>query len=200
MKIGIMGGTFDPIHLGHLIAAEEARQQLKLDSVLFVPTGRPWLKVGRGVSPAHDRWELVARAIAGNPQFELSTIELDRPGPSYTVDTVNQLGEMLGKQARLYFLMGCDSLGQLPRWKNPAGIVAGCWLAVFPREDCAMPDLAALEKSVPGLSKKVVTVRMPVIAISSTDIRRRVARGLSVRYLVPEGVERYIRERGLYLK
>lgn len=195
-----MGGTFDPIHLGHLIAAEEARGQLQLDKVLFIPTGRPWLKAGTGVSPPADRRELVERAIAGNGAFELSTIELERPGPSYTVDTINQLLGKVAKGTQLYFLMGCDSLAQLPRWKDPAGIVAGCSLAVFPRQECAMPDIAALEKQVHGLRKKVVTVRMPVIAISSTDIRRRVSRGLSIRYLVPESVEGYIRERGLYLR
>ncbi len=156
------------------------------------------MKAGKKVSPPQDRRELVARAVAGNPVFELSTVELDRPGPSYTIDTVKQLKSGPGKETAVYFLMGCDSLTDLPRWKDPQGIVAGCWLAVFPRQECPMPDLGLLERKVEGLRKKVVTVRMPAIAISSTDIRRRVAKGLSIHSLVPDSVEAYIKERGLY--
>lgn len=200
MKIGIIGGTFDPIHLGHLIAAEEAMLGLKFDKMFFIPAGRPWLKAKRKITPAEDRCEMVRLAIAGQPRFELSTVEVERPGPSYTAETIMMLREKLGGKARLYFLLGCDSLSQLPLWKNPAQIIAGCHLVALPRREGSPPGLGPLEKEIPGLSRKVIWLDMPIIDISSTGIRRRVARGLSIRYLVPRAVELYIKEHRLYIR
>ena len=198
MKIGLMGGTFDPVHIGHLIAAEEARWRLDLSRVLFVPAGQPWLKASRALSPAEDRRQMVRLAIAGRAGFELSSVEMDRPGPTYTVETVSRIQKELGPQAELFFILGCDSLQALPDWMAPEQLIAACKLVAVPRAHCPQPDVASLEARIPGLSKSLISIPMPLIDISSTDIRRRVAAGESIKYLVPEAVERYIREKRLY--
>lgn len=197
MKIGILGGTFDPIHLGHLIMAEEARVRLELAKVLFVPAGQPWLKEERAISPAQNRLEMVSRAIAANPFFELSTAEIEKSGSSYTVDTLALLQAQFGVEARFYVILGSDSLAELPRWKEPSRLVRMCQLVVVPRLGDT-PDLASLEVAVPGISQSVIILEMDPIGISSSSIRQRLAQGLSIRYLVPEAVEDYIREHGLY--
>ena len=197
MKIGILGGTFDPIHLGHLIMAEEARVILGLAKVLFVPAGQPWLKGDRAISPAQHRLEMVTRAIASNPFFGLSTVEIENLGPSYTVDTLALLQAQLGAEARLYFILGWDSLAELPRWKEPSRLVRMCQLVAVPRLGDT-PDLASLEVAIPGISQSVITLEMDPIGISSSAIRQRLAQGLSIRYLVPEAVEGYIQQHRLY--
>lgn len=196
MNIGVLGGTFDPIHIGHLIVAEEARLKLGLSEVLFVPAGQPWLKQDRNITAAVHRLEMVRVAIADNPYFELSTLEVERPGPSYTVDTLTMLRKQLGSRASLFFILGRDALAELPLWKEPQEVVQLCKLVVPPR--IGSKDLRHLEKAIPGLRDKVIQLDMPVIGISSSEIRQRIAQGLPVRYLVPPGVEGYIVEHRVY--
>ncbi len=196
MNIGILGGTFDPIHIGHLVVAEEARVRLGLSEVLFIPAGQPWLKQDRAITPAVHRVRMVHRAIADNPHFGLSTLEVERHGPSYTVDTLTMLREQLGSETIFFFIVGRDALEELPLWKEPQRVIQLCRLVVAPR--IGSRDLRHLGRVIPGLLEKVIQLDMPVIGISSTEIRQRVAQGLSIRYLVPANTEEYIREHGLY--
>ena len=196
MDIGVLGGTFDPIHIGHLVIAEEARTKLGLSEVLFVPAGQPWLKQDRDITPAVHRVEMVRRAIADNPHFRLCTLEVERPGSSYTVDTLILLRKQLGNKASLFFILGRDTLAELPLWKEPQKVVQLCKLVVPPR--IGSKDLRHLEKAIPGLLDKVIQLDMPVIGISSSGIRQRLVQGLPIRYLVPPEVERYITEQRIY--
>ncbi len=198
MDIGILGGTFDPVHVGHLRIAEGARARLELSQVLFVPAGQPWLKADEAIASPIHRVEMVRRAIADNPYFELSTVEVDRPGPSYAVDTVAILQQQLGAEASFFFLLGWDSLAELPRWKEPDKLVQMCQLVAVPRPDFSPPNLEALESSIPGVTQSVVLLDMPLVDVSSSDIRKRVAQGLSIQGLVPDDVEEYIKEQQLY--
>jgi len=182
--------------MGHLVVAEEARVKLRLREVLFVPAGQPWLKRDRKIAPAVHRVEMVRRAIADNPHFELSTLEVERPGPSYTVDTLTMLRKQLGSKASIFFILGRDSLAELPLWKRPEKLVQLCRLVVAPR--LGSRDLKHLETAIPGLLDKVVQLDMPVIGISSSGIRQRIAQGLSIRYLVPLEVEKYIGKHKVY--
>jgi nicotinate-nucleotide adenylyltransferase len=195
--IGVLGGTFDPVHIGHLVVAEEARIRLGFKEVLFVPAGQPWRKIDRNITPADHRVEMVRRAIADNPHFKLCTLEVERPGPSYTVDTLTMLRKQLGSEASLFFILGRDTLAELSLWKEPKKLVQLCKLVVAPR--LGSKDLKHLETSIPGLLDKVIQLDMPVIGISSAEIRQRIAQGLSVRYLVPDEVEKYITEQKIYL-
>jgi nicotinate-nucleotide adenylyltransferase len=196
VNIGILGGTFDPIHIGHLVVAEEARVKLGLSEVLFVPAGQPWLKQDRDITPAVHRVEMVRRATADNPYFKLSTLEVDRPGSSYTVDTLTLLQDQLSSETSLFFILGRDTLAELPLWKEPQKVIQLCRLVVPPR--LGSRDLRHLEKAIPGLLERVIQLDMPVIGISASEIRQRIAGGLSIRYLVPTAVERYIAEQGIY--
>jgi len=196
VNIGVLGGTFDPIHMGHLVVAEEARIKLGLSEVLFVPAGQPWLKQDHSITPAAHRVEMVRRAISDNPYFKLSTLEVDRPGPSYTVDTLTLLQDQLGSEASFFFILGRDTLAELPLWKEPRKVVQLCRLVVPPR--LGSRDLRHLEEAIPGLLERVIQLDMPVIGISSSEIRQRIARGLSVRYLVPTEIEQYIAEQKIY--
>lgn len=196
MNIGVLGGTFDPVHIGHLVVAEEARTKLGLSEVLFVPAGQPWLKQDRDISPAIHRVEMVRRAIADNAYFKVNTLEVDRPGPSYTVDTLTMLQEQLGSKASLFFILGRDTLADLPLWEEPRKVIELCRLVVPPR--LGSRDLGHLEEAIPGLLERVIQLDMPVIGVSSSEIRQRIARGLSIRYLVPLGVEEYITEQRIY--
>ena len=199
MRIGILGGTFDPIHVGHLIMAEGARAKLGLVQVLFVPAGRPWLKLNRAITSVGYRVEMTRRAIVGNPYFELCTLEAERSGPSYSVDTLLALGKRFGAEADFFFILGCDSLAELALWRDPARLIQLCRLVAVPRLGVSLPDLGSLEASIPGLTEAVVQLDMPVIGISSSQIRRLRAEGLSIRYLVPDGVREYIAEQKLYI-
>ncbi len=198
MKTGILGGTFDPIHNGHLEIAEEARTYLNLTEVLFLPAGQPWMKSDRQISPARHRVEMIRLAIEGRPYAKLSTIEIEHKGPSYTVNTVARLKAQSGGASDLYFIIGWDSLVQLPRWKGPSKLIQMCFLVAVPRPGYTRPEMKKLEAEIPGLSKKVVLLNKPRIDISATDIRNRVAQGLSIADMVPEKVARYIKEKGLY--
>jgi len=195
-KTGILGGTFDPVHLGHLILAQEARERLGLRQVLFIPAGRPWMK-DRAITSTTHRLAMLQVALEDNLAFTISRIETDHPGSSYTADTLTRLsGEMPGE--KLSFLLGWDALEDLPRWKDPERVLALAELVVFPRAGYPAPDLLHLERLVPGVGKRVHLLEGPIIQISSTEIRRRVREGLSIRYLVPRAVEDYILEKGLY--
>ena len=198
MNIGVLGGTFDPIHIGHLALAEEVRGRLGLAEVLFVPAGQPYLKADTPISAAEHRLQMVRLAIANKPYFRLSTIEIERAGPTYTVDTIAELKRQLSSEDELYFILGWDSLEDLPHWHEPRRLVILCRLVAVPRVGCPVPDLSSLETKIPGLSKRVIMLNKPEIAISASVIRERVARGLSIEHLVPEAVAKYIREHGLY--
>ena len=198
MRVGVFGGTFDPIHLGHLAVARSIQSTLSLDKVLFVPAGQPWLKADAPVSPTKDRVEMLRLAIERRRVFELSTIEADRPGPSYTVDTMETLQRQLGGDADLFFLLGSDALMDIAKWKEPQRLIQLCELVAFARPGFGLPTMEALEAAVPGVSQRVVLVEVPQVNIRATDIRRRIAEGRSVQRLVPRPVERYILEHGLY--
>ncbi len=199
MNIGVLGGNFDPIHIGHLIVAEEARTRLNLAEVLFVPAGQPWLKPNSPILAAEHRVQMVRLAIADKPYFKLSTMEIERAGPSYTVDTIAELQGQLGAGDELFFILGWDSLAQLPLWKEPSRLIKMCRLVAVPRPGCSAPDLKSLEAAIPGLSQSLIVLDKPQIDISASEIRNRVAQGLSIRHLVPEPVDEYIRQHKLYL-
>ncbi len=198
MNIGILGGTFDPIHSGHLVIAEKAFEKFGFTKVLFVPAGQPWMKADQEITPALHRVEMVKRAIAGKDNFELSMVEMDRPGPSLSVDTVDILRKKLGGKTALFFLVGWDSLAGLPQWKEPGRLVKMCKLVAINRPGFSRPNLKILETNIRGVIKSVVWMDIEPIDISSSDIRKRVAEGLSIKGLVPEAVERYIKENNLY--
>jgi nicotinate-nucleotide adenylyltransferase len=196
-RLGILGGTFDPIHHGHLVAAEEASYQLALDRVLFVPAGAPPHKPARPISPASHRLRMVELAIAGKPHFAVSRVDIDRPAPSYTVDTLKLLRAEWGRETRFFFIEGNDSLSDMVNWYQPQRLIELCELAVVRRPGSEI-DLPALEKRLPGLTERVHWVQIPLLEISSTDLRARIRAGRSISYLVPREVEAYIQEHGLY--
>jgi len=194
VRVGIVGGTFDPVHLAHLRLAEDARESFALDEVLFIPAGDPWRKSHRSISPAKHRLAMLELAVAGNVDFGISDIELRRSGPTYTADTLAALAaERLDDE--FYFIVGVDALTDLPNWHEPERIVEHAILAVAPRE---LQELNVATLNVPGLAARIEPFPMPRMDISSTDIRARVAAGRSIRYLVPAEVERYIAEHRLY--
>ena len=197
MKLGVLGGTFDPIHLGHLAAAEAARAALSLDRVLFVPAGDPWLKAGATISPGEHRLAMVRAAIAGVPAYEASAVEVDRPGPTYTEVTLAQLQETYGPDTELHFIVGADTVHDLARWHEPAEVLARCTLVVMGRPAQGELDLSTLDRIAPGAAARAVAVDLDM-EVSATEIRRRAAAGESLAGLVPEAVERYIREHKLY--
>jgi nicotinate-nucleotide adenylyltransferase len=198
VRLGIFGGTFDPIHIGHLIIAEEARVRLGLDEVLFIPAGQPWLKADRPITEARHRLAMAELAVASNPCFRASDVEVARPGPSYTVDTLAELRRKLGPDADIYLILGLDSLRQLSRWHRPERVLEMCTVVGISRPGAEDFDPSTLDAISPGASSKVILLRVPLIDISGTDIRQRVAAGLSIKYRVPEDVEAYIYEQGLY--
>jgi nicotinate-nucleotide adenylyltransferase len=189
-KIGVMGGTFDPIHNGHLIAASEAAHRFGLDEVIFVPTGRPWQKSDRTVSRSEDRYLMTVVATASNPMFSVSRVDIDRPGPTYTADTLTDLHAEY-PDAELFFITGADALAQILSWQKLDELFelahfVGVTRPGYELDDHHLPDGA------------VTLVEVPAMTISSTDCRRRVAEGHPVWYLVPDGVVQYISKRRLY--
>ena len=191
-RIGIMGGTFDPIHHGHLVAAEEARHAFGLERVLFVPAGSPWQKASSDVTAASDRYAMVQAAIADNDGFEASPVDIDREGPTYTVDTLRSIASERS-DADLYFITGADAVLEILSWKEPEKMLA---MATFVAVTRPGYDLSKLDPV--RVRDHVTTLEIPALAISSTDIRRRVAEGRPIRYLVPGGVAAYISKHGLY--
>lgn len=198
MRGGILGGTFDPIHNGHLVIAEAVKDHLNLAEIVFVPAGQPWLKSDRPILPAEHRLAMLRLSLAGKPYFKISTAEIQRVGPSYTVDTVEELRRKMGADAELFFILGWDSLATLPRWHDASRLIRFCTLVAVHRPGFPRPDLKPMEKSVPGVSRRVIFMTEPCVDISATDIRVRVRQGLPLTDLVPAAVERYIEEHGLY--
>lgn len=194
-RIGIFGGTFDPIHFGHLRMAEEAREQVALDRVLFVPNRVSPLKGHAPVTPPELRGEMVALAIADHPAFVLSPIEIERPGPSYTVDTVRVLRDAHPSDA-LFFLTGSDAIRDLPRWHDPDTLLSLAHFVALARP--GTDPNAVLTTLPPRWKERVTFMAMPGLDISATDLRARVRAGRSLRYLVPPEVAGFIRARGLY--
>ena len=198
-KIGVLGGTFDPVHNGHIIVAEETRARLDLAEVLFVPAGQPWLKEDSLISAAEYRVQMVRLAIADKPYFKLSAMEIERTGPSYTVDTITELQAQLGAGDELFFILGWDSLVQFAQWREPSRLIKVCRLVAVSRPGYSLPDLNSLEAVIPGLSRRLIILDKPAVDIDATDIRNRIAQGLSISHLVPEVVDEYIRQHKLYL-
>jgi nicotinate-nucleotide adenylyltransferase len=190
-RVGMLGGTFDPVHIGHLIIAEEARARLHLDCVVFIPARVSPLKQDGTLFSSEERCEMVRLAIADNAGFGLSRIEVDREGPSFTVDTLQAFKAEYGRHVDLFFIMGMDSLSSLNRWHRPDEIIRLARIVAISRPGFE-PDLAALEADVPGLSAATEVISSLQIGISSTDIRCRIAQGLPIRYQVPAAVEAYV--------
>jgi nicotinate-nucleotide adenylyltransferase len=198
MKIGVLGGTFDPVHLGHIMMAEEARKSLGLKEVLLVPAGQPMTRSNERITSVEHRLRMLRLAAAGSPHFKVSTVEIERTGPSFTVDTITGLRRKYGSKDEIFFILGWDSLAQLPIWREPARIVKMCILVAVPRPGWPQPSLKALEKDIPGIAKRVVFLENPRVDISATAIREKVARGESIDHLVPGPVVEYIKKHGLY--
>lgn len=198
MRIGILGGTFDPIHLGHLLIAEESRVSLGLDRVLFVPAGRPWLKEGQPLTEAFHRVRMVELAIASNPHFELRRNEVDRSGLSYTVDTLGELRAESEAGTEFFFILGVDAFESFPRWKEPGRILDLCRLVVVSRPGYGEEELRTMMSRLGAREDRICLLQVHNVDFSATEIRRRAAVGRSFRYQVPEVVEDYIGEQGLY--
>lgn len=192
-----MGGSFDPPHMAHLLVAESVREALALDVVLFLPAAQQPLKAGRTATAVEHRVAMTRLATEGNPHFAVSLVDADRPGPSYTVQTLRILREEWGRDCPIWFIVGADSLATFLSWRDPAGILGMARLAVVGRPGVSL-DVDALEANLPGLKERLDRVETPLIDISATGIRRRVAQGLSIRYRVPETVREYIEANGLY--
>lgn len=198
MRIGIFGGTFDPIHMGHLVVTEEARVLLGLNEVLFIPAGRPWFKAHQDVTDGCHRIAMVELAIGSNPCFKSVDIEVIRPGATYTVDTIVELQQRLGDEVEFYLILGVDSLHEIHRWREVERLFDMATIVGMSRPDSPEFDPKTLDGIAPNASAKVTMLKGPMIDISGTDIRRRVAEGRSIKYRVPEAVESYIYEHGLY--
>lgn len=193
-RLGVMGGTFDPIHHGHLVAASEVQARFALDEVIFVPTGRPWQKADRKVSIPEDRYLMTVIATASNPRFSVSRVDIDRPGETYTVDTLRDVRTARGADTDLFFITGADALRNILTWHGVEHLFD---LAHFvgvsrPGVELESHDISHLP------SDRVTLMEVPALAISSTDCRRRVASHLPIWYLVPDGIVQYINKRGLY--
>lgn len=200
MRIGVFGGTFDPVHLGHLVVADRAREQAALDQVWFIPAARPPHKQERVITPFAHRTEMLRLALAGNPVFQVDELERDRPGPSFTVETLQELRDR-NNQDEFELILGGDCLPDLPGWREPARILELAGLLVIDRPGSASMGPETLLKSLglgPATPIRFRRISAPLLDISSTDLRQRVARGESIRYLVPRAVECYIDTHGLY--
>jgi len=201
-RIGLFGGSFDPIHFGHLISARSLAEQLGLDRVILVPAAQPPHKQHRQITPGPHRLAMAELAVEGDPLFEVSDVELRRQGPSYTFDTVSEMRTRLGTRASLFWFIGADSLPELPSWYRISELVDAVQIVTATRPGWEPPPLARLEAVVPpGAAAALLRncFQTPAIDISATDLRNRVAKGLSIRYLTPEAVRGYIRDHLLYL-
>ncbi len=197
-RVGIFGGTFDPIHIGHLVLAEEAWFELELGEVLFVPAGDPPHKRGRYLTPGIHREAMVRLAIADNPHFRLDRTDLDRPGPHYAVDMVRLIRSKLDGDVEIYFLVGLDSLINLPTWHKPEELLEICRFVALSRPGYQL-DWEDLETALPGVRERVHLLDMPELEIASHVLQQRVREGRPIRYQVPQAVEKYIREHALYV-
>ncbi|MEU7746216.1 nicotinate-nucleotide adenylyltransferase [Nonomuraea sp. NPDC050022] len=190
-RVGVMGGTFDPIHHGHLVAASEVAHHFNLDEVVFVPTGRPYQKSEREVSAPEDRYLMTVIATASNPRFSVSRVDVDRPGPTFTIDTLREISAIYGPEAQLYFITGADALGAILSWQDAEELFE---LAHF--VGCTRPGHTLHDPGLPP--GKVTLLEIPALAISSSECRQRVEKGEPIWYLVPDGIVQYINKRGLY--
>jgi nicotinate-nucleotide adenylyltransferase len=198
LKLGVFGGTFDPLHTGHLMVAEEVRACIGLDAVMFVPAGQPWLKDDRTLADGAHRLRMVELAIATNEHFQVSDIEQRREGPTYTADTLEELGRSLGDSAELYLIVGLDALAELHRWSRPERVLDLATVVGVARPGHETLARGPLDRVRPGASDGVRVVGGMLVNISSTEVRRRIAVGESIRYLVPRAVEEYIAQYVLY--
>jgi len=199
--VGILGGTFDPIHYGHLAVAEEAREALGLEVVLFVPSGVPVHRGGGPVTAADRRVAMVELAIEDNPAFTMSRLEVDRAGPSYAVDTLEELSDAArsaGRPADFTFILSAEAFVELMSWREPERLLALCRMAVVPRAGLSIDAVAWLRSRLPSRADRVMTLDRPHLGHSATEIRARVAAGRSIRYLVPPPVAAYIRDHRLF--
>jgi nicotinate-nucleotide adenylyltransferase len=195
-RVGIMGGTFDPMHYGHLVTAEAAREQYGLEEIVFVPSGRPPHKTAGTVSDFWHRYQMAVLATAANPYFEVSRMEYERGGCSYTVDTIRAFRQLYGAGAELFFVTGADAVLEIIEWKQPEELLAMCRFIASTRPGYDLRQLNALLGEY--FSGSISILEIPAPDISSSDIRRRVGMGVSIKYLVPEAVEAYIIKNGLY--
>ncbi len=196
-RIGIMGGTFDPIHLGHLVIAEAVRDRFQLERVLFVPAASPPHKENAGLTAASHRYLMTVLAVQSHPSFFASDIEMNRSGPSYTIDTVREMVRIYGAAADLYFITGADAIIELPTWREPERLLELCQFVAATRPGCnGLEEVIARYGDIGA--GRIHRLETPELAISATDIRERVKQGKSVRYIVPDAVEHYIQKEGLY--
>ena len=200
MKIGILGGTFDPVHLGHLSIANAAMDHAGLERVLFIPAGQPRLKQAQPSASVSHRIEMVGLAIQGNPKFRVCDIEARRPGPTYSVDTLEELSVKLGPGTDLFFILGMDVLGHLDHWKDPERVLKLCRLLVLDRPGQEDFDWPGFYSRVPQAEGRVQIVAAPAVDVSGTELRRRSSKGEPLTGQTPDAVAKYIRENGLYLK
>lgn len=201
LNIGLMGGTFDPIHIGHLVTAEEARQQFSLDYVIFIPAGRPPHKEKKQVSPAEHRSLMTTLAVMSNPSFIVSPVEVDKEEPSYTIDTLRYFKSQGAPGANLYFITGADAIMEILTWKDYGSLIKLCTFIAVSRPEYPLEKLSEITANrFPELKSKIHLLEIPALAISSTFIRKRVALGKTIKYLTPEPVEQYIKKHGLYKK
>ena len=197
-RIGILGGTFDPIHIGHLVIAEEVRVRTGLDKIIFMPAGVPWLRTNNDISRAEQRVHMVELSIASNPNFELSSLEVDREGITYTADTLEILRSQMGAKTELNFIMGMDVLEKFHLWKTPEKVVDLCNLIVVNRPGNQSVDVNAMVQKYPKAGPTLRIIHVPRMEISSSVIRERARNGESIRYLVTDNVEKYILNNHLY--
>ncbi|SDZ34434.1 nicotinate-nucleotide adenylyltransferase [Proteiniborus ethanoligenes] len=198
-KYGIMGGTFDPIHAGHLVIAEEIRYKFNLDKVIFIPAGNPPHKDSRKVTSSNHRYQMALLATISNPYFDISSIELEREGITYTIDTIMELKKCCGDGAEFYFITGADSLLQLSTWKDVDKLLSICKFVAATRPGFQMSKIETKVKELESkYNRSIYTVTVPALQISSTDIRNRIKNGMTVKYLLPESVEAYIIKHKLY--
>jgi nicotinate-nucleotide adenylyltransferase len=200
-RVGVLGGTFDPVHYGHLVIAEEVFATLQLSEIVFVPAGEPPHKTSVDITAAEHRLKMLELAIASNPHFTISKVDLDRPGPSYTVDMLQLLGKQWGEQTAISFIIGSDSLEELLGWHNPSGILEQLTHLVAVKRPGYSESEAyynRLETRLPGIKQRLLVVDTPQFDISATDLRQRVAEGRPIKYQTPESVESYIVQYGLY--
>jgi nicotinate-nucleotide adenylyltransferase len=200
-RVGLLGGTFDPVHLGHLAIADAARESLGLERVILVPAGEPPHKPGVEISPPEDRLGMLRLATAGFAGFEVSTIELERAGPSYSADTVEAFAateRAAGREPDLWFILSAEAFAELGTWREPERVLRACRLAVVPRAGHAAPDRAGFAARFPGFDDRVAILDGPGIRLSASEIRARARAGRSIRFLVPPAVAAYIGDHGLY--
>ena len=201
IKYGIMGGTFDPIHIGHLVLAEEVRNKLNLDKIIFIPSGNPPHKNSKNVTKSIHRYEMTLLATISNPNFEISSVEIDKTGKTYTVDTIKDLRQKCKTNAEFYFITGADSILDLPNWKNVNELLHLCKFVAATRPGFKLKKMEEKIKELEELhNKNIYTIIVTALQISSTDIRNRIREGNSVKYLLPETVEDYIYKNKLYVK